>query len=244
MGVAERLSKGCVVTLTKVEGTMARALVLRHHFEDSPGLVGEAFEARGYELDLVMMNETSATPSIDGYDVLVILGSKCAVYDHEVEAAWFGRELTLIGEADRRGLPIFGVCFGAQALCRYFGGEVTRAPDGEIGWFEVDVVPGIALPRGPWFEFHTDQCTLPSSAQLWATSPLAVQAFVIGKNVGVQFHPEIDEAQLREWLDADEQETRELGLDRVALLERTARETPAARERTQVLVDIFLSRLD
>ena len=36
---------------------MARALVLRHHLEDSPGLIGEAFEARGYEIDLVMMNE-------------------------------------------------------------------------------------------------------------------------------------------------------------------------------------------
>ena len=78
----------------------------------------------------------------------------------------------------------------------------------------------------------------------WATSPLAVQAFAIGKNVGVQFHPEIDEAQLKEWLAADEEETRELGLDLAALLEQTARETPAARQRTQVLVDLFLSRLD
>jgi GMP synthase-like glutamine amidotransferase len=222
---------------------MARALVLRHHLEDSPGLVGEAFETRGYDLDLVMMNEASATPSLGGYDVMVILGSKCAVYDHEVEAAWFGRELALIGEADRRGLPIFGVCFGAQALCRYYGGEVTRAPDGEIGWFEVDVESGTELPRGPWFEFHTDHCTLPDSAELWATSPRAVQAFAIGQNVGVQFHPEIDEAQLKEWLAADEEETRELGLDLEALLEQTARETPAARVRTQVLVDLFLSRI-
>jgi GMP synthase-like glutamine amidotransferase len=222
---------------------MARALVLRHHFEDSPGLVGEAFETRGFDIDLVMMNETSGSPSLDGYDVMVILGSKCAVYDHEVEAAWFGRELALMGEADRRGLPMFGVCFGAQALCRYFGGDVTRAADGEIGWFDVDVVAGVDLPRGPWFEFHSDQCTLPDSAELWATSPRAVQAFAIGENVGVQFHPEIDEAQLKEWLAADEEETRELGLDLEALLEQTARETPAARERAQVLVDLFLSRI-
>jgi hypothetical protein len=84
---------------------------------------------------------------------------------------------------------------------------------------------------------------LPDSAELWATSPRAVQAFAIGENVGVQFHPEIDEAQLKEWLAADEEETRELGLDLEALLEQTARETPAARERAQVLVDLFLSRI-
>jgi GMP synthase-like glutamine amidotransferase len=222
---------------------MTRALVLRHHLEDSPGLVGEAFEARGYELDLVMMDETSATPLLDGYDVMVILGSKCAVYDLEVEAKWFKEELALIGEADQKALPILGICFGAQALCRFYGGEVSRAPDGEIGWFEIDVVADVELPRGPWFEFHFDHCTLPESAELWATSPRAVQAFSIGQNVGVQFHPEIDEAQLKEWLAADEEETRELGLDLEALLSETARETSAARGRAQELVDLFLRRV-
>ncbi len=219
---------------------MKRALVLRHHLEDHPGLVGEGFSARGYELDVAMMNESTPTPSLDGYDAVVILGSKCAVYDREVEAAWFGRELALIGDADHRGVPILGVCFGAQALCRYFGGEVSRAPDGEIGWFDIEVTPGVSLPRGPWFEFHFDQCSLPASAELWATSSRAVQAFALGRHVGVQFHPEIDEAQLKEWLAADEAEARELGLDAGALLDETARETPAARERAQALVDLFL----
>lgn len=221
---------------------MARALVLRHHLEDSPGLIGEAFEARGYDLDLVMMNESSDTPSLDGYDALVILGSKCAVYDHEVEHAWFHRELSLIGEADIRATPILGICFGAQALCRYFGGVVSRAEDGEVGWFDIDVVADVALSRGPWFEFHFDACQLPESAELWATSARAVQAFALGRHVGVQFHPEIDEAQLKEWLAADEDEARELGLDLEALLAQTARETPDARVRAQELVDLFLRR--
>jgi GMP synthase-like glutamine amidotransferase len=221
---------------------MARALVLRHHLEDSPGLIGEAFEARGYEIDLIMMNEQSDTPSLDGYDALVILGSKCAVYDHEVEAAWFHRELSLIGDANERAVPILGICFGAQALCRYFGGVVSRADDGEIGWFDIDVVDGVELSPGPWFEFHFDVCRLPESAELWATSPRAVQAFAIGANVGVQFHPEIDDAQLKEWLSADEVEARELGLDVAALLEETARRTPEARVRAQELVDLFLRR--
>ncbi len=222
---------------------MARALVLRHHLEDSPGLIGEAFEANGFDLDVVMMDASSRAPSLDGYDVMIILGSKCAVYDHEVEAAWFHRELVLIGEAEQRSLPILGICFGAQALCRYYGGTVERAPDGEVGWFDVDVVRGVELSRGPWFEFHFDHCTLPESAELWATSPRAVQAFAIGANVGVQFHPEIDDAQLKEWLAADDDDARELGLDVEALLLETARETPAARRRARELVDLFLSRL-
>jgi GMP synthase-like glutamine amidotransferase len=221
---------------------MARALFLRHHREDSPGLIGEAFEARGYEIDLVMMNERSDTPSLEGYDVLAILGSTSAVYDREVETAWFHRELALICDADGRALPILGICFGAQALCRYFGGVVSRAPEGEVGWYDIDVTEGVELSRGPWFEFHFDVCTLPETAELWATSARAVQAFAIGCHVGVQFHPEVDDTQLKEWFASDEEGMRKLDLDVAALLEQTARETPAARVRAQELVDLFLRR--
>ncbi len=78
---------------------------------------------------------------------------------------------------------------------------------------------------------------------MWATTENAVQAFAFGSHVGVQFHPEVDDVQLKDWLSADEEEVRDLGLDADALIERTARETPAARGRAQSLVDLFLSRL-
>jgi GMP synthase-like glutamine amidotransferase len=70
-----------------------------------------------------------------------------------------------------------------------------------------------------------------------------VQAFAIGRHVGVQFHPEVDDTQLKEWFASDEEGTRNLNLDVAALLEQTARETPAARVRAQELVDLFLRRV-
>jgi GMP synthase-like glutamine amidotransferase len=222
---------------------MARALVIRHHVEDSPGLVGQALVERGFELDVVMMDEHSATPDIAGLDLLVILGSKHAVYDEQVEAAWFGRELELIGEAERAGVPIFGICFGAQALCRYHGGVVEPSDQPEVGWFSVEERNGSGVGSGPWFEYHFDRCTLPAGAELWAESPRAVQAFAIGRNVGVQFHPELEERQLAEWFAAGgAEDARDLGLDPASLLAQTARETPAARGRVAALVDLVLAR--
>ncbi len=106
---------------------MKRALAVRHHLEDSPGLVGEAFARRGYDVEVVLLDDESAVPSLDGYDALIILGSKWAVYDLEHESAWFATELALIAGADERGVPILGICFGAQALCHHFGGAVRRA---------------------------------------------------------------------------------------------------------------------
>ena len=194
-------------------------MVLRHHLEDHCGLIGESFEARGYEIDLRMMDGEHVSPSLEGYDTLVILGSKSAVYDREVEAAWFGRELELIAEAERRSIPILGICFGAQALCLYHGGRVEPSTDPEIGWYDIEATNDSGLSSGPWFEFHFDHCILPEKAVLWARSPRAVQAFAVGRHVGVQFHPEIDHLQL---------------------LERTAAETPAARGRAHELVGLFL----
>lgn len=219
-----------------------RALFLRHHYEDRPGLVGEAFEARGYEVELTMMDEQSPTPSLEGYDVLVVLGSKHAVYDQEVEASWFGREREVIAHADRIGVPILGICFGAQALCLHHGGVVERSPNPEVGWYEIEAHNESGLSTGPWFEFHFDHCTLPPLAQLWATSPRAIQAFAVGKNVAVQFHPEIDDQQLADWFaSGDDNGARDFGVDPTELLEQTARETPGARVRTAQLVDLFLA---
>ncbi|MDE3065302.1 MAG: gamma-glutamyl-gamma-aminobutyrate hydrolase family protein [Acidobacteriota bacterium] len=220
---------------------MGRALVLRHHPEDRAGLVGEALAARGFDLEVVMMDEASPTPTVEGMDLLVILGSKHAVYDPVIEEAWFGRELEVVAEADRRGVPIFGICFGAQALCRHFGGTVAASPHPEVGWFEVEEVGGSGVPSGPWFEWHFDACTLPEGAELWATNPRAVQAFAIGRHVGVQFHPEIDEGQLADWLSAGgDDDARALGLDPADLLARTSRETPVARARVAALVELVL----
>ena len=220
---------------------MTRALVLRHHQEDHCGLIGESFEARGYEIDLRMMNAEHPSPSLDGYDVMVILGSKSAVYDQEVEAAWFGRELELIAEAQRRAIPILGICFGAQALCLYHGGKVEPSSNPEIGWYDIEAVNGSGISSGPWFEFHFDHCLVPESAVVWARSSRAVQAFAIGNHVGVQFHPEIDHLQLLDWFAGGDEEAREFGVDIDALVQRTAAETPAARERAHELVGLFLS---
>jgi GMP synthase-like glutamine amidotransferase len=70
-----------------------------------------------------------------------------------------------------------------------------------------------------------------------------VQAFCVGTNVGVQFHPEIDHLQLADWFASGVDEAREFGVDVDALLEQTARETPAARVRTAALVDLFFAHV-
>ncbi len=223
---------------------MTHALVIRHHVEDDAGLIGDAFSARGWSMSTVMFDREHPTPALDDVDALVILGSNAAVYDPEVRAAWFERELDLLADAHARGLPILGICFGAQALCELAGGAVNKAAVGESGWHTIDVVAGRDLPAGPWFEYHGDECQLPPTATVWATSPAAVQAFTWGPHLGVQFHPEVDAEQLERWFDSENGAPRAHD-DRQLEFLRQARDLASeARHRADVLVGLFLDHAE
>jgi len=217
-----------------------RVLVIRHHDVDSAGFIGEAFEARGAVLDTRLFPDDGPLPVIDGIDAVVVLGAISSVNDSH---AWIGVELAWLRGADEAGVPILGVCFGGQALCVISGGRVEQAPRHEIGWTMVDSVAPDLIPPGPWVEFHGDRCLLPASAEVLATNDLCVQAFAVGRHLGVQFHPEVDGAQLKRWLDngGDAEAARE-GVDPAEFLAETIREEPHARTRAARLVTTFLTR--
>jgi hypothetical protein len=70
-----------------------------------------------------------------------------------------------------------------------------------------------------------------------ATNEVGVQAFVLGRHLGVQFHPEPDGDLLRLWLDAGGREEAERdGVDVDRFLAQTYAEEPAARARADALV--------
>lgn len=220
-----------------------RAIFLRHHEEDDPGLVGRALERHGVGIEVVLVDDATVRIDLDGVDVLGILGSKWSVYDHEATGGWLATELAAIEEADRRGTAVLGICFGAQALCAAMGGEVVPASRHELGWVDVKGNPSEGIPDGPWFQFHGDRCIVPLSARVLARNDVCVQAFRIGRHLGVQFHPEIDAAQFARWLEAGaEAEAARVGRSGAALLQEIREREPEVTQRVGALIDGFLER--
>ena len=174
-----------------------RVTVVRHHEEDSAGFIGHAFASRGAELAEHLFPKEGPLPEPGALDHVVLLGANFSVYEEGPNADWIAEELAWLRRADEAGVPVFGICFGAQALAAAFGGRVGPAARREVGWTVVDTLDPALIPAGRWLEFHGDQCYPPPRATLLARNALGVQAFALGRHLAVQFHPEVDEAQLR-----------------------------------------------
>lgn len=218
-----------------------RVIVIRHHAEDSPGFIADAFADRGAELRAYLFPGDGELPALDGADHVVVLGAIPSVNDGGATSLWVKKELAWLRHADEAGVPVLGICFGAQALCVAFGGRVETAPSKEIGWKLVDSADPSLIPAGPWLEFHGDRCLPPPSATILASNEMGVQAFAIGRHLAVQFHPEVDGAQLRAWLNSGARaEAAAAGVDPDEFLAQTSAQEPAARERAAALVDTAL----
>jgi GMP synthase-like glutamine amidotransferase len=211
-----------------------RVLVIRHHDIDSAGFIADAFEARGARLAVHLFPDDGPLPALDGADHVVVLGAVSSVNDPD---PWIAAELAWLRAAEAAGVPVLGICFGAQALCAALGGRVEAMGRTEIGWKMVDSPDHVVIPAGPWLEFHDDRCLPPPAATVLARNDVAVQAFRIGRHLAVQFHPEVDGPQLKRWLDAHtDSNATSLGIDPDQFLADTIREEPVARERAGLLV--------
>ena len=218
-----------------------RVLIIRHHDIDSAGFIADAFEARGAGLSVHLFPDDGPLPAFDGADHIVVLGAIPSVYDDGPARGWIEAELAWLREADEAGVPVLGICFGAQALSAALGGRVEAMERREIGWRVVDSPDHDVIPAGPWLEFHSDRCLPPPAATVLARNDAAVQAFRIGRHLAVQFHPEVDGPQLKRWLDAHtDSNAASLGIDPDQFLADTIREEPAARERASRLVAAFV----
>jgi GMP synthase-like glutamine amidotransferase len=219
-----------------------RVIVVRHHDVDDPGFIGAAFAARGGDLDIHLFPDEGTLPSLDGADHIVVLGAKWSVYDDATIGDWMGQELDWLREADARGIPVLGICFGAQALSAAHGGSVEPVGRFEIGWTKVDSTDTDIIEPGPWLEFHRDRCVPPAQARVLATTEVGVQAFVIGANLAVQFHPEVDGPQLRRWLDDADcaAEAAAAGQEEGTFMAETIAEEGAAAARADRLVGVAI----
>ncbi len=230
-----------------------RVLVIQHDHICLPGSVGERFAERGYELAVHQVVEADRfdTPNVDtdfpdpaAFDAVVAMGAPWSAYDHDAVGSWVLPELDLLRRADAESVPVLGICFGGQLLALAHGGSVDRSETPELGWAEIDSDDDALIPSGPWFQWHYDRWQTPAKAREVARNDSSPQAFVLGRNLAVQFHPEMTSEILAGWFAAGgTKDAAAFGLDAEDVRRQTRERDVANRQRAHRLVDAFLDRV-
>ena len=178
-------------------GYKMRAHYLQHVTFEGLGSIEPWLQNAGYEISCTQFFNSEALPEIADIHFLIVLGGPMSVND-EQEHLWLTPEKKFIKNAIEAGMPVLGVCLGAQLIANSMGGEVFQNAEKEIGWFPVEAVKstinsGFQFPeKTDVFHWHGETFRLPHGAIQIAKSKGCVnQAFQIGNNViGLQFHLE------------------------------------------------------
>lgn len=190
-------------------------LVFQHNALESPACLGQVVRDTGHRLRVLRLDAGDALPpDLDDVDGIITLGGPMNV-DQQADHPWMAREMALLAEAHGAGVPIVGICLGAQLIAAALGGKVEPMPSAEIGWHTIKLAfPGTIDPifAGlPWqqmqFHLHGQEVTeLPAGATPLAGSKLCRnQAFKVGfKTYGFQYHFEYNREQLQAALDGHE----------------------------------------
>jgi GMP synthase (glutamine-hydrolysing) len=184
-------------------------VIVQHVGFEGPGSIAGAIRDAGREFALVRVDRGEPIPepeSVVDIGGLVVMGGPMSVHD---AMGWLEPERALLRAAVGAGLPVLGVCLGAQQLAYALGGSVAAGPVSELGVGEVhlsaatveDPVFGPAPSPLPCVHWHGDTFTLPDGAvRLAGNDAYENQAFRVGACAyGLQFHVEVTASLAGHW---------------------------------------------
>ncbi|WNG58063.1 glutamine amidotransferase [Archangium gephyra] len=193
-----------------------RAVVMQHEEHEGPGLLGPALEAAGFTL--VKRFRGVKREDLNA-ELVVVLGGPMGVYEAD-RHPFLGEELALVTERLALGLPVLGLCLGAQLLAAAAGSEVFIGRNGlEVGaapvrWTKeglADPVLAGVRPRTTVAHWHQDTFkAVPGATLLASTDRYTQQAFRLGDSYGFQFHLELTADELERWFTQGAEELVEL----------------------------------
>lgn len=190
--------------------TLSEFLVLQHIECEDLGTIADAISRRGISYQYVRLFDGEPVPEdIERYSGLIILGGPMNVYEED-KYPYLKDEDKLIKKVINRGLPVLGICLGGQLIAKASNVIVRKGARKEIGWYELNLTSSgkkdTIFKNFPEkltvFQWHGDTFDIPSDATHIASSELFPnQAFRIGNKVyGLQFHLEVTEKMIRQWI--------------------------------------------
>lgn len=219
-----------------------RGLIIRHHAAETLGsnftsiLVDEGFELVPLNIfEAEPLYDRFSPPSLEEMDMVVSLGGPISAND---DYPALHKEREYLKDAMNQGVPVLGVCLGAQIMSTALGGVVEPTGGHQFGLSKIlvteegshDPVFGkIKTPLVP--TLHGDCFSIPRGAAKLAEGHVLRRdgayrrinmAFRYGKSYGFQFEPQLTFQELKVW-DAVFRDDYKLMGDRFDPVEESAR---------------------
>ncbi len=227
---------------------MGPLICLRHVDGDDVGVGEEIAAEAGIALRYAGPLD-GPPPAVADIGGLVVLGGHMNI-DETDAYPYLASERALVRSAVDRGIPVLGVCLGAQMLARALGAEVRRAPVRELGFVPIDPTP--ALDGDPLFgsfqpgervlEWHEDTFAVPAGSHLLLSGrAVRNQAFRFGERAwGMQFHAEVSPDKLDRWVTRSDQRIKTWGGDPEVLRLAAGTHLPAQVARFRQVFKAFV----
>lgn len=187
---------------------MAPILAMTHPGGGTSGVFADGARQAGRRIEAWSPAQAEEPPRpLAEYAALLVLGGDQNVCEQD-RFPYLTGEIELLREWLAEGRPAFGVCLGAQLIAQAGGGAVVRSPERELGWLGVeltaagreDPVLGFGDEAFTAFQWHSYSVEPPPGSVVLARNGVCAQAYRFGEAWGVQYHPEVDEAILRDWI--------------------------------------------
>ena len=185
-------------------------IVFQHQSDETSSTLGQTLAKHGHKLRTIELFEGDRVPpDFDDVDGVISMGGAMDV-DQKDAYPWIEQEMNYLRRAHEAGLPIVGICLGAQLIAEALGGTVGKMDKPEVGWAEVKLAfPGTIDPvyAGiPWqtMQMHMHGCEvkeLPADSTPLASSAMCkTQAFKVGLTTyALQYHPEWTRKEIEYW---------------------------------------------
>lgn len=149
-----------------------------------------------WQAEIFAVKDAIFPDDITAFDGVVITGSPASVHE---DTPWVPQLLDRIRTAYAAKTPMFGACFGHQAIAMALGGAVIRNPKGwAFGLLEMQITSRVPWCEGPdmllQYGAHIEQVShLPEGAEaIFATPDCPIAGFAMSDQVyTTQNHPEM-----------------------------------------------------
>jgi len=188
---------------------MRPVLLIGHDDWETFGVAPSTLQTAGLPWEEHMAHRGAALPDLGAISGIVLYGGAMNV-DRTDDHPFLADERAFVRGAVDAGVPYLGICLGAQMLARALDHPVYPSRIREIGFKTLhptaeatdDALMSVFRDGDEVFHWHEDTFPLPEGATLLATGDeVPMQAFRYGSAAwGLQFHFEVDRAELDLWL--------------------------------------------